>query len=88
MPYDCLKIDRSFINGMENKRGNRIIVQAITELAHKIGMTVVAEGIETDAQRVLAEAFGCDLGQGFLLGRPVDADQATILAMGGELPAT
>jgi diguanylate cyclase (GGDEF)-like protein len=86
MPYDCLKIDRSFINDMENKRGNRIIVQSITELAHKIGMTVVAEGVETDAQRVLAEAFGCDLGQGYLLGRPVNAEQATILAMGGELP--
>ena len=88
MPYDCLKIDRSFISGMENKRGNRIIVQSITELAHKIGMTVVAEGVETDAQRVLAEAFGCDLGQGYLLGRPVNADQATILVKGGELPAT
>jgi len=79
MPYDCLKIDRSFVSGMENKRGNRIIVQAITDLAHKIGMTVVAEGIETDAQRVLAEAFGCDLGQGYLLGRPVTAEEASKL---------
>ena len=87
MPYDCLKIDRSFVSGMENKRGNRIIVQAITELAHKIGMTVVAEGIETDAQRVLAEAFGCDLGQGYLLGRPVSADRASEL-VGKVEPAT
>ncbi|MEM7123205.1 MAG: EAL domain-containing protein [Pseudomonadota bacterium] len=76
MPYDALKIDRSFIADMENKRGNRVIVQAITDLAHKIGMSVVAEGVETDAQRVLAEAFGCDLAQGYLLGRPVPADKA------------
>jgi diguanylate cyclase (GGDEF)-like protein len=84
MPYDCLKIDRSFISGMENKRGNRIIVQSITELAHKIGMTVVAEGVETDAQRVLAEAFGCDFGQGYLLGRPLTSERATDLAASSE----
>ena len=85
MPYDCLKIDRSFVNDMENKRGNRIIVQSMTELAHKIGMTVVAEGVETDAQRVLAEAFGCDLAQGYLLGRPQGAEQAMALAKAGGL---
>ncbi len=88
MPYDCLKIDRSFVNDMENKRGNRIIVQSMTELAHKIGMTVVAEGVETDAQRVLAEAFGCDLAQGYLLGRPEDAERAMALAKAGVLTAS
>ncbi len=87
MPYDALKIDRSFVADMENKRGNRVIVQAITDLAHKIGMTVVAEGVETDAQRVLAEAFGCDLAQGYLLGRPVPADKAEDLVRHVNQPA-
>jgi EAL domain-containing protein (putative c-di-GMP-specific phosphodiesterase class I) len=70
-PVTMLKIDRSFIAGLEDTDGgDRAIVAAIIEMAHALGILVVAEGVETREQlRVLTE-MGCDWGQGYLLGRP------------------
>lgn len=72
IPVDALKIDRSFIMDLFGETGNDsgAIVSAIIKLGHSLGMTVVAEGIETRRQADFLKANGCTVGQGFLFGRP------------------
>ena len=72
LPLDTIKIDRSFVAGIEEK-ADRSIVQAVVALAHGLGIGVVAEGIETERQAERLLALGCDLGQGYLFSRPVPA---------------
>jgi len=74
-PIDCLKIDRGFVGGMDD-HGNRVIVKTVVNLAHSLGLEVVAEGIETPRQEALLKEFGCDFGQGFLYARPLPHDKA------------
>ncbi len=75
LPLDTIKIDRSFVAGLE-ATADRSIVEAVIALAHGLGIGVVAEGIETDAQRRRLIELGCDLGQGYLFSRPVPAKDA------------
>jgi diguanylate cyclase (GGDEF)-like protein len=70
----ALKIDRSFISGLPQDSENAAITRAIIAMAHGLKMVVVAEGVETNEQLALLEQFGCDLVQGFYLGRPSTAD--------------
>lgn len=71
MPVDMIKIDRSFVSGMQEDGGDTLaIVRAIIGLGQGLGKTVVAEGIETEAQSHLLAALGCHSGQGYLFGRP------------------
>ncbi len=81
-PIGTLKIDRSFVADMERSKESCEIVQTIVALGHRLGLKVVGEGIETEAQRALLESFGCDLGQGFLFSRPVPAEKAVGLLAG------
>ena len=77
LPVQELKIDKSFIFGMASDEQDAAIVRTTIELAHTLGLRVVAEGIETeDVSRTLTE-YGCDHGQGFLLGRPMPAGDLT-----------
>lgn len=69
-PVDTIKIDRGFVRDITTEEKNRRIVDAVLRLAEGLGMTVVAEGIETEAQRQALAALGCTLGQGYLFGRP------------------
>ena len=81
LPINALKIDRSFVSGAGNEINDRAIVTAIAGLAHALGMTVTAEGVETAAQLEHARSVGCDHAQGYHLGRPVDpAALPTLLA--------
>ena len=80
-PMDILKIDRSFVSRIEEAEGNHAIVRAIVTLAHQLGMEVVAEGIQTEEQRLKLRALGCEYGQGFFLSEPVPADRAEALLM-------
>jgi predicted signal transduction protein with EAL and GGDEF domain/DNA-binding response OmpR family regulator len=73
----ALKIDRSFISGLPQDSENAAITRAIIAMAHGLKMMVVAEGVETGEQLVLLEQYGCDLVQGFYLGRPAPADAVT-----------
>ncbi len=66
-----LKIDRSFVSQLEEENGNIAIVRAIIGLAHNLDMEVVAEGVETETQRQLLHALGCDNAQGWLYARPL-----------------
>jgi diguanylate cyclase (GGDEF)-like protein len=70
---DYLKIDQSFVYNLENDPDNVALCEAIIVMAHKLGLKVIAEGIETAAQRDLLFKAGCDYGQGYYLGYPVDA---------------
>jgi diguanylate cyclase (GGDEF)-like protein len=74
--FECFKIDKGYIDAVETRRG-RAVVSAIVALAKAYEMTVVGEGVETRAQLDALAETGCDLAQGFLLGRPVDAEQTT-----------
>ena len=77
LPVEELKIDRSFIMDLDTDEHNAAMVRTIIDLAHNFGMSVVAEGIETEPVRARLARYGCDQGQGFLLGRPVPAAELT-----------
>jgi len=85
MPYDVLKIDRGFVAGMADGRRNRIIIEMITELAHRMGMRVVAEGVERHDQLAMIRQIGCNFAQGFLFARPMTAEAALELVRAGRL---
>ncbi len=74
MPVDELKIDQSFVFNMLENPKSEAIVRSTIELAHNLDLEVVAEGIETPAAAARLKELGCDLGQGFGLGRPMPAD--------------
>jgi diguanylate cyclase (GGDEF)-like protein len=73
LPVDVLKIDRSFIVDLVENDANTAIVAATIDLAHRLGLTVVAEGVDEDAQFDCLEELGCDLIQGYLISAPVSA---------------
>jgi len=70
-PFDTLKIDRSFIQEIAEKKSSAEIVRTILDLAHSLNMEVVAEGIETAEQAKSLQSLGCRLGQGYYFGRPM-----------------
>jgi diguanylate cyclase len=72
-----LKIDRTFVSGMEADMRNAAIVRSTIELGHNLGLAVVAEGVETDFELGELVRFGCDMAQGFFFARPMPADQLT-----------
>jgi diguanylate cyclase (GGDEF)-like protein/PAS domain S-box-containing protein len=76
---NTLKIDRSFIAQLAGHSRDREIVAAVTGMAHALGMTVVAEGVETEAQRDELTAIGCDAAQGYLFARPLAPDDLAML---------
>jgi PAS domain S-box-containing protein len=75
LPFDLLKVDRSFVNSMTDKRESRKIVAAVVGLGHSLGLTTVAEGVETEEQAEMLLRLECKMGQGWLYGRPLTADR-------------
>ena len=73
-PVDELKIDKTFVDGIEDSERSLAIVRAMLAMAHALRLSVVAEGIETPAQRALLSACGCVAGQGYLFARPMPLD--------------
>ncbi len=78
-PVQQIKLDRALLACVPGDPAAGVIFRSCVEIAHAIGATVVAEGIETQEQRKLAFALGCDIGQGYLIGRPLSADELTAL---------
>jgi diguanylate cyclase (GGDEF)-like protein/PAS domain S-box-containing protein len=72
-PFDSLKIDQHFVTGLLDREDDGTIVRAIIALAHGLGKTVVAEGVETPEQLAALRALGCDMAQGFYVGTPQPA---------------
>jgi PAS domain S-box-containing protein/diguanylate cyclase (GGDEF)-like protein len=78
-PLDILKIDRSFVTGSVSSEQKRSVIKTIISLAHGLGMKVIAEGVETDAQLKLLREHGCDKAQGYLFGRPMDVEAVNVM---------
>ena len=83
VPVEVLKIDRSFVSGVDLDPQAASIVSAFIELARGLGMTTLAEGIETVGELDFLISRGCELGQGFLFSRPVPPEEILALALGG-----
>ena len=75
LPLQGVKIDQRFVDGLGHDRGSEMITQAIIALSHSLGLRVVAEGVETDAQFTFLKKHGCDEAQGYLISRPLEAPQ-------------
>ena len=75
LPVDTVKIDRSFTAHAETVEYHRVLIEATIRVARTLGMTTVAEGIETAGQAALMEKLACDRGQGYLYGRPMAAEE-------------
>lgn len=79
LPLDTLKIDKSFIDELTHDTRSANLVDGIIHIAHNLGLKIVAEGVEHEAQRKLLQEFGCDVVQGFLFSRPLVVDDALTL---------
>ncbi len=77
LPVSEIKVDRSFVQRMTVDADDAAIVRSIVDLAHSLGLRVVAEGVETAETWRALEAMGCDLAQGYLISRPVPGDEVT-----------
>ncbi len=78
-PTDTLKVDRSFVSNMSQGDKNKEIVNTIVILAHRLGMDVIAEGIETEAEQKILQEFNCEYGQGYFFAKPLSTADATEL---------
>jgi diguanylate cyclase (GGDEF)-like protein len=87
-PFDVLKIDRSFVRGLGRNPADRAIVKGVIDLAHALGLQVVAEGIEDRDHLVELRALGCDLAQGYHFARPLPAEAISALLAPAALEVT
>jgi diguanylate cyclase (GGDEF)-like protein/PAS domain S-box-containing protein len=87
-PVDIIKIDQSFVHDMESDPGDEAIIHAVINLGRSLGIKVVAEGIETEAQATRLIELGCDFGQGFLFSKPIAARRVPALLAAALAPGT
>lgn len=76
---DYLKVDRSFVAGTGQDPGDNVLVAGIVDLAHALGLTVVAEYVDTEEQLALLREMKCDFVQGYCFAKPVPTDKASAL---------
>jgi PAS domain S-box-containing protein len=79
LPFDELKVDRSFVGSMMERRESRKIVSAVIGLGQSLGMATIAEGVETGQQADMLLLLGCEMAQGWLFGRPVPTEQLSVV---------
>ncbi len=79
LPFDLIKIDRSFVTNIHGSRENAAIVEAVATLANALKVPVLVEGIESEEVHATVLGLGCTLGQGWYFGKPVDGEQAAQL---------
>jgi EAL domain-containing protein (putative c-di-GMP-specific phosphodiesterase class I) len=82
VPFSELKIDRSFVDGAHQREHQRALLESAIDLGKRIGLATVAEGIETREDWALLRELGCEIGQGYLISKPVPADQIPAVAAG------
>jgi diguanylate cyclase (GGDEF)-like protein len=85
-PVDLIKVDRSFIQGVEHDTKDAAITANLASLAHALGLQAIAEGVESDEQLASVRDLGCDLAQGFLFARPMPTDEMSRLLASGDVP--
>ena len=73
LPFSDLKIDKSFVMRADISKDCRVIVRAVIDLAHNLGLRAIAEGIETEIAKDMLTDFGCDQAQGYFIARPMPA---------------
>jgi EAL domain-containing protein (putative c-di-GMP-specific phosphodiesterase class I) len=78
-PFDVLKLDRCFIQNIDQNPKNQIIVEAVIKMAHQLNLQVVAEGIETTAELNVLRQYQCDIIQGYLFSRPLPSQEFQVL---------
>ena len=78
-PFDIVKIDQSFVNGLGSTGGGLAITAAVVLMARSLGLVTVAEGVETKGQTAVLQSLGCDWGQGYHFARPLPPDEAGAL---------
>jgi diguanylate cyclase (GGDEF)-like protein/PAS domain S-box-containing protein len=76
---DYLKLDKSFVSNLENDASDLALSEAIVVMAHKLGIRVIAEGVETQAQQAILKKIGCDYAQGYLFAKPMPAGEFEVL---------
>ena len=86
-PIDVIKVDRSFVQGIEHDARDAAITANLVTLAHALGLVAIAEGIESGGQLASVRELGCDLAQGFLFARPVPADELSQVLADGDFSA-
>ena len=86
-PFDILKVDQSFVEDLAPPDPDPTIVTSIVTLAHALGRTVVAEGVETPEQLAALRVMNCDVAQGYLIARPLTAHDAELMLRGARRPA-
>ena len=75
LPVSELKIDRGFVKDMLTNSDDAVIVRSTVDLAHNLGMSVIAEGVESESSLMMLREMGCDLAQGDFISRPLPADE-------------
>jgi diguanylate cyclase (GGDEF)-like protein/PAS domain S-box-containing protein len=88
LPVDVVKVDRSFVADLVRSSEDRAVVEAVLTLAQRMGLTVIAEGVETADQDELLRAMGCPMVQGYLYGRPVPAADVLLPEASAPAPAS
>jgi EAL domain-containing protein (putative c-di-GMP-specific phosphodiesterase class I) len=71
-PLSEIKVDRSFVHDVARSAAKRVIVESVVKLGAALGIRVVAEGIETEAEREIVQVLGCSIGQGYLFAAPME----------------
>ena len=84
---DAIKIDRSFVMSMHTDAANEEIIRAIIELAHNLGLRVIAEGVEEEEQLAILDSVGCEYAQGYLFAKPLKPELASELLRDRKLDA-
>ena len=84
LPFDMIKIDRTFVANIHSNRESMAIVRAVTTLATALGVPVCVEGIEDEETRATVARLGCEIGQGWYFGKPMSAEQALQMLQGQE----
>jgi diguanylate cyclase (GGDEF)-like protein/PAS domain S-box-containing protein len=87
LPVDELKIDKSFVTALSHAGDDAVIVRSTIDLAHSLGLTVVAEGVEDEAAKQMLVGYGCDRAQGYFFARPCPADEFTAWLLGSAYAA-
>jgi EAL domain-containing protein (putative c-di-GMP-specific phosphodiesterase class I) len=82
IPVDVLKVDRSFVIGLATNPRQQELVSAVLQLGHTLGLRVVAEGVETEAQLRVPARIGCQFAQGYHTGRPSPASDLLLVGSG------
>jgi EAL domain-containing protein (putative c-di-GMP-specific phosphodiesterase class I) len=94
LPVDRLKIDRSFVMNMTKNPSDAMIVRSTIDLAHNLGLEVVAEGVELEEQYAQLQSWGCDAAQGYFMSRPLPAEdlakwlQTSVWGIGRRAPSS